>query len=147
MATTYVFDMAKDTFVEIPVGDGAAVDKMRAKKTSAGTFTLLLGPKSTLTFADTGGVGGLGVGATHEAFMPLSIPSMGDSVSVISSIPMDTLQFKRFSGKVTSDADFTKHVRPMIPDEHFAAVAAHLSELPAGSIVRPKYLKEFMNTL
>jgi len=145
MATTYVFDMAKDTFVEIIV-DGVSTSSIPlAKITSAPTFKTLLGDKSALTFADTKKVtGGLGVGG--EAFMPSLIP-MGDSVSVTSSIPVDTLQFKRFSGKVTSDADFTKHVRPMIPDEHFAAVAAHLSELPAGSIVRPKYLKEFMNTL
>ena len=59
----------------------------------------------------------------------------------------DKLQFKRFGGVVTDEASFTARVRPMIPDEHFAAVSAHLSGLSDGSIVRPKYIKDYIKKL
>ena len=66
---------------------------------------------------------------------------------VQSGFAFDKLQFKRFGGVVTDEASFTARVRPMIPDEHFAAVSAHLSGLSDGSIVRPKYIKDYIKKL
>tara|TARA_B110000902_G_C14214719_1_gene552704 strand:+ start:96 stop:1325 length:1230 start_codon:yes stop_codon:yes gene_type:complete len=66
---------------------------------------------------------------------------------VQSGFAFGKLQFKRFGGVVTDEASFTARVRPMIPDEHFAAVSAHLSGLSDGSIVRPKYIKDYIKKL
>lgn len=59
----------------------------------------------------------------------------------------DDVKFKRFAGAVSDAASFAAHVRPLISDEHVAAVSAHLAQLPSGSIVRPKYIKDFIRKL
>jgi hypothetical protein len=82
-----------------------------------------------------------GLSATREAETKLP------GTFVQSGFAFDKLKFKRFGGVVTDEASFTARVRPMIPDEHFAAVSAHLSGLSDGSIVRPKYIKDYIKKL
>jgi len=60
-------------------------------------------------------------------------------------IPFGSVTFKRFRGAVNDAASFATYVRPLIPDEHAAAVSAHLAQLPIGSIVRPRYIKDFIS--
>jgi hypothetical protein len=73
------------------------------------------------------------------------------ALSAVGSSPfmpqgLGTLSFRRFKG-VKDEAEFVSKFLPTVEAAHRDALMAHLATLDDGSVVRPNYITEFLETL
>ena len=81
----------------------------------------------------------------------ISKPTIGGDVNDQRALFKDSLKFTRWSGpaetRVTDMSSFKEHYLSTLPVAHQRAVLEHMATLEGGSIVRPKYVKDFVKTL